>query len=241
MKCETAHPVSEEHWTALVLRCCRIVSLSWKIRDTINSSNCILCEPSKSLWWWYINTFIEFFDIHRLVFLFKTTFRRLDSLSICPEIGTSSIDWAQRVRYYLWTDRIQSPKQCVLNKKTGWWIMSKNSEIVIVWEVCFHFTGFSDYATLAYPTSKNYETVNVKAEANMAGSSLSVYKELVEARNTPSIMYGTSEFAVISNDTVFAFTRYVPCNRSHTQSLIKNMRLCEVCCFQAIEGTFQIW
>ncbi|PNF22719.1 hypothetical protein B7P43_G07130 [Cryptotermes secundus] len=67
--------------------------------------------------------------------------------------------------------------------------------------------GFSDSAAPAYPTSNNYETVNVNSEASMAGSSLSVYKELVEARSTPSIMYGTSELAVISNDTVFAFTR----------------------------------
>jgi hypothetical protein len=78
--------------------------------------------------------------------------------------------------------------------------------------ICFHLSGFSDDASPAYPTSKNYETVNVKAQADTAGSSLSVYKELVEARNAPSIMYGTSELAVISNDTVFAFTRYVPCD-----------------------------
>jgi len=52
-------------------------------------------------------------------------------------------------------------------------------------------------------------------------SSLSVYKELVDTRNTPSIMYGTSEFAVISNDTVFAFTRCVPhdklCTAAHKE------------------------
>jgi hypothetical protein len=103
--------------------------------------------------------------------------------------------------------------------------------------ICFHFAGFSDNAATAYPTSKNYETVNVKAEANTAGSSLSVYRELVEARSTPSIMFGTSELAVISNDTVFAFTRYVSCDRSGTQSLIKNILLHEVSWSQAPENT----
>jgi hypothetical protein len=71
----------------------------------------------------------------------------------------------------------------------------------------WNLPGFSNDASPAYPTSKNYETVNVRAQADTAGSSLSLYKELVEARNVPSIMYGTSELAVIGNDTVFAFTR----------------------------------
>lgn len=66
--------------------------------------------------------------------------------------------------------------------------------------------GFSDDDPL-YHISKNYETVNVKAQSETAGSSLSLYKELVEARATPSIMYGTREFAVIGNNAVFAFTR----------------------------------
>lgn len=73
--------------------------------------------------------------------------------------------------------------------------------------------GFSDVVPV-YQTSKNYETVNVKAQTDSAGSSLSLYRELNEARSTPSIMYGTREFAVIGNGTVFAFTRYVPHCRS---------------------------
>jgi hypothetical protein len=80
--------------------------------------------------------------------------------------------------------------------------------------------GFSDDDPL-YHISKNYETVNVKAQSETAGSSLSLYKELVEARATPSIMYGTREFAVIGNNAVFAFTRYVPHNGSYMESLIK--------------------
>jgi len=73
--------------------------------------------------------------------------------------------------------------------------------------------GFSDDVP-AYQTSKNYETVNVKAQEETAGSSLSLYRELNDARSTPSIMYGAREFAVIENNTVFAFTRYVPHSRS---------------------------
>jgi hypothetical protein len=73
--------------------------------------------------------------------------------------------------------------------------------------------GFSDVVPM-YQTSKNYETVNVKVQTETAGSSLSLYRELNEARSTPSIMYGTREFAVIGNNTVFAFTRYVPHCRS---------------------------
>jgi len=68
------------------------------------------------------------------------------------------------------------------------------------------YAGFSDVVPV-YQTSKNYETVNVKAQTETAGSSLSLYRELNEARSTPSIMYGTREFAVIGNNTVYAFTR----------------------------------
>jgi hypothetical protein len=70
----------------------------------------------------------------------------------------------------------------------------------------FSLSGFSN-GSAVYQTSQNYETVNVKAQAETAGSSLSLYRELNKARSTPSIMYGTSEFAVIGNNTVFAFTR----------------------------------
>jgi hypothetical protein len=42
-------------------------------------------------------------------------------------IYTSSINWAQVSRLLPDDgDRMQSPKLCVLNKKTGQWIMSKN-------------------------------------------------------------------------------------------------------------------
>jgi hypothetical protein len=38
----------------------------------------------------------------------------------CPEIGTSSIDWAQQSRFFLKMETIQSPKHCVLkNKQDG--------------------------------------------------------------------------------------------------------------------------
>jgi hypothetical protein len=79
----------------------------------------------------------------------------------------------------------------------------------VIDEVFLSLSGFSDIVPL-YQTSENYETVNVKAQTETAGSSLSLYRDLNKARSTPSIMYGTSEFAVIGNDTVFAFTRYVP-------------------------------
>jgi hypothetical protein len=47
-----------------------------------------------------------------------------------PEIGTSSIDWAQLSRL-LPEDGVQYPKRCVLSKKTGRWIMSVKSIIVL--------------------------------------------------------------------------------------------------------------
>jgi hypothetical protein len=49
--------------------------------------------------------------IHRPVFFFlNTTFQRLDSVPISsPEIGTSSVDWAQL--------SIHSPKCCVFKQK----------------------------------------------------------------------------------------------------------------------------
>jgi hypothetical protein len=91
----------------------------------------------------------------------------------------------------------------------------------MLWKrVLLSLPGFSDVVPV-YHTSKNYETVNVKAQTETAGSSLSLYKELVEARSSPSIMYGTREFAVIGNNMVFAFTRYVPHNGSCIESLIK--------------------
>jgi hypothetical protein len=48
----------------------------------------------------------------------------------CPNVGTSSIDWAQLSTLLPEDgDGIQSPKHCVLNKKTGQWILSKDSVI----------------------------------------------------------------------------------------------------------------
>jgi hypothetical protein len=48
--------------------------------------------------------------------------------------GTSSIDWAQLSRLLPKDgDRIQSPKRCVLNKKTGQWIMSRHSVVVLIY------------------------------------------------------------------------------------------------------------
>jgi hypothetical protein len=51
-----------------------------------------------------------------------------------PEIGTSSMDWAQLSRPSPEDgDRIKYPKHPVLNKNTGLWIMSKNTVIVLIY------------------------------------------------------------------------------------------------------------
>jgi hypothetical protein len=59
----------------------------------------------------------------------------------CPEIGTSTIDWAQLSRL-LPEDRIQSLKCCVLNKIQDDEIMSKNRIIVKVLRLREIWWGF---------------------------------------------------------------------------------------------------
>jgi hypothetical protein len=49
----------------------------------------------------------------------------------CPEIGTSSIDLAQMSRFYLKTET-KSSLRCVVKKKIGRWIMSRNIIFVFV-------------------------------------------------------------------------------------------------------------
>ncbi|XP_069688712.1 probable maltase [Periplaneta americana] len=87
------------------------------------------------------------------------------------------------------SSKVKNPARCVMS-----WSNATNA-------------GFSESESPAYPTSSNYEYANVEAESETSGSSLSVYKELVTARNSPSIMYGDREYAEISNGTVFAITR----------------------------------
>ncbi|PSN37701.1 hypothetical protein C0J52_16909 [Blattella germanica] len=66
--------------------------------------------------------------------------------------------------------------------------------------------GFST-VTPKYPYSMNFENANVESEKNTAGSSLAVYKDLIAARSSPSVMYGETTYAQLANNTVFAFTR----------------------------------
>jgi hypothetical protein len=50
---------------------------------------------------------------------------------------TGSVRDAQQMKQCMYNrDRIQSPKYYVLNKKTGQWIMSKNTIIVKVLGLC---------------------------------------------------------------------------------------------------------
>jgi hypothetical protein len=54
---------------------------------------------SKNLWWWYINTIINFFGHYPLsCVLFKNN---ILETGLGPEIGTSSINWAHLRRFYL--------------------------------------------------------------------------------------------------------------------------------------------
>lgn len=72
-----------------------------------------------------------------------------------------------------------------------------------------NISGFSDAAAdlVWLPLANNYEYANVITESEAAESSLKVYKALVEARNSPSIMYGITDFNTTANGTVFAFAR----------------------------------
>jgi hypothetical protein len=89
------------------------------------------------------------------LYLFKTTFQKLEKifvlapseglccvlfiypalcLVLCPEIETSSIDWAQLSKLFAWgRSRVQSPKRCFKEIKSGRWIISKRSIIVLIY------------------------------------------------------------------------------------------------------------
>jgi hypothetical protein len=80
------------------------------------SKFCIhLSYPSSTLLPWFgrpYNSIVDFLNIiHRPDSYLKTTFRRLDSVSVLSaEIRTGSIDWVQRSRLFpVDGDRVQSP------------------------------------------------------------------------------------------------------------------------------------
>ena len=73
--------------------------------------------------------------------------------------------------------------------------------------ICDYFSGFTDSSNPKYPSSSNYEDANVEAEEDVPSSNLGVYRELVKARKSPSIMYGETDYKELNNGTVFAFTR----------------------------------
>lgn len=66
--------------------------------------------------------------------------------------------------------------------------------------------GFSEAATTWISASDSYPVNNVEAQMNAEESHYKVYKMLVEARKSPSIMYGSRKMHVF-NDTVLAYTR----------------------------------
>ncbi|KAG8223220.1 hypothetical protein J437_LFUL003571 [Ladona fulva] len=66
--------------------------------------------------------------------------------------------------------------------------------------------GFSEAPSTWIEASDSYAYNNVERQINSVESHCKVFKALVEARKSPSIMYGSTE-AHIVNDTVLAYTR----------------------------------
>jgi hypothetical protein len=57
---------------------------------------------------------ILFLSKNTVLFVFQnTTFRRLDFVSLSPEIGTSSMDWAQLSRFHLKTETVSILRNAV--------------------------------------------------------------------------------------------------------------------------------
>jgi hypothetical protein len=74
--------------------------------------------------------------IHRPVFYLKhMTFQRLDSVSV---FRWNLLSWAQSIELVpisIDEHRIQSPESCVLNRRTGRWIISRNTIIVLIYHL----------------------------------------------------------------------------------------------------------
>jgi hypothetical protein len=78
----------------------------------------------------------------------------------CPEIGTSSIDWAQLCRFYLKTETESSLRNAVLWKinrtvffiKTRRWIMSRNVIFVLMYHrhKLLHLSSFITFTHLKF-------------------------------------------------------------------------------------------
>jgi hypothetical protein len=81
----------------------------------------------------YQNNYCVSGHYHRPVFLFKT--HKVSETEFCccwcPEIGTSSIDWAQLSRFHLKTETESSLRNAVFLNETGRWIMSRNIIYVV--------------------------------------------------------------------------------------------------------------
>jgi hypothetical protein len=81
----------------------------------------------------------------------------------CPEMGTSSIDWAQLSRFRLETDAEFSPRNAVFYIKTGRWLKSGNTIIVHIFYVqytCLQSCGFDIIS---------YRQVHVRLDINLGG------------------------------------------------------------------------
>lgn len=79
--------------------------------------------------------------------------------------------------------------------------------VITLDDIVILLSGFTDgepWVQISY----NYETSNVVYQNEASQSSLKVYKSLVEARDSPSIMFGVTDINSTANGTVFTFARY---------------------------------
>jgi hypothetical protein len=110
--------------------------------------------------------------------------------SVSPVRGTSSIDWAQLSRLHLKTETESSLRNAVFTIKTGQWIMSRNTVIVLI----------NHRHRLSYLTERRSTTVtrfcpqDTELHAVLTTFS-SCYKQYFLPRNTAS-------FYILSNSTV---------------------------------------
>jgi alpha-glucosidase len=67
--------------------------------------------------------------------------------------------------------------------------------------------GFSDGPTPWLPVNSNYPTVNVENQKSLTRSHLGVYKQLLNLRQKPAILFGRRDFAEGLHDDLLGFAR----------------------------------
>ncbi len=76
------------------------------------------------------------------------------------------------------------------------------------WEPTTQTAGFTNASKPWYPVGDNVDVINAKTQMGTTVSYFNVFRELVTLRSKAAIMHGTTHILNVTNNEIFAFTRY---------------------------------